>query len=89
MRSGNNIVALQRLEGRIGSTMLSEVVRGLISMTKGDKAHVYWEALAYRFSEFQKQELRKEAQKVPTKVRRLSFWLLMCLMLMYGVVLVY
>jgi hypothetical protein len=36
----------------------------------------------------QKQELRKEAQKVPPKVRRLSFALLICMMLMYGVVLV-
>jgi hypothetical protein len=89
MRSGNYQAALQRFEGRIGSTNLSEVVRGLISMTKGDETHVYWETLAIRFSELQKQELRKEAQKVPAKVRKLSFWLLMCLMLMYGVVLVY
>jgi hypothetical protein len=89
MRSGNQEVALQRFEGRIGSTNLSEVVRGLIAMSKGDKTHVYWETLAIRFSELQKQELRKEAQKVPAKVRRLSFWLLMCLMLIYGVVLIY
>jgi hypothetical protein len=89
MRSGNQEVALQRFEGRIGSTNLSEVVRGLIAMSKGDKTHVYWETLAIRFSELQKQELRKEAQKVPAKVRRLSFWLLMCLILIYGVVLIY
>ena len=35
----------------------------------------------------QKQNLRKEAQKVPPKVRKLSFCLLICMMLMYGVVL--
>lgn len=87
MRSGNYIAALQRFEGRIGSTNLSEVVRGLIEMTKGVDTKVYWETLAIRFSEMQKQELRKEAQKVPPKVRKLSFCLLVCMMLMYGVVL--
>jgi len=89
MRSGNYQAALQRFEGRIGSTNLSQVVRGLISMAKGDDTHVYWETLAIQFSELQKQELRKEAQKVPGKVRKLSFWMLMCLMLIYGVVLLY
>jgi Flp pilus assembly protein TadB len=88
MRTGNYQAALQRFEGRIGSTNLSEVVRGLIEMTKGVDTHVYWETLAIRFSEMQKQELRKEAQKVPPKVRRLSFALLICMMMMYGVVLV-
>ncbi|MCL1831749.1 MAG: secretion protein F [Oscillospiraceae bacterium] len=87
MRTGNYVAALQRFEGRIGSTNLSEVVRGLIETSKGVKTHVYWETLAVRFSEMQKQELRREAQKVPAKVRKLSFALLMCMMLMYGVVL--
>jgi Flp pilus assembly protein TadB len=89
MRSGNYQAALQRFEGRIGSTNLSQVVRGLIAMAKGDDTHVYWETLAIQFSELQKQELRKEAQKVPGKVRKLSFWMLICLMLIYGVVLLY
>ena len=87
MRTGNYEAALQRFEGRIGSTNLSEVVRGLIETSKGVKTNVYWETLALRFSEMQKQALRKEAQKVPPKVRRLSFCLLICMMLMYGVVL--
>lgn len=87
MRTGNYEAALQRFEGRIGSTSLSEVVRGLIEMTKGNDTHVYWETLALRFSEMQKQALRKEAQKVPPKVRKLSFCLLVCLMIIYGVVL--
>ncbi|MCL2637495.1 MAG: hypothetical protein FWD48_03910 [Oscillospiraceae bacterium] len=89
MRSGNYQAALQRFEGRIGSTNLSEVIRGLIEMVKGNKTNVYWETLAIRFSELQKQALRNEAQKVPPRVRKLSFSLLVCLMLIYGVVLVY
>jgi Flp pilus assembly protein TadB len=88
MRSGNYESALQRFEGRIGSTNLSEVVRGLIEVVKGVETQIYWETLAIRFSEMQKQQLRKEAQKVPQKVRKLSFSLLICMMLMYGVVLI-
>jgi len=87
MRTGNYEAALQRLEGRIGSTSLSEVVRGLIEMAKGVETHIYWETLAFRFSEAQKQNLRKEAQKVPPKVRKLSFCLLVCIILTYIAVL--
>jgi Flp pilus assembly protein TadB len=41
MRSGNYQAALQRFEGRIGSTSLSEVVRGLMEMANGVETHVY------------------------------------------------
>lgn len=87
MRTGNYEAALQRFEGRIGSSNLSEVVRGLIEMVKGNDTNIYWETLAFKFSEIQKQNLRKEANKVPGKVKRLSFFLLLCLMFTYIVVL--
>jgi pilus assembly protein TadC len=87
MRSSNYEAALQRLEGRVGSTSLSEVVRGLIEMVNSHDTHIYWETLGFRFSEMQKQALRKEAQKIPAKVRKLSFGLLMCIVMTYAVVL--
>jgi Flp pilus assembly protein TadB len=87
MRSGNYEAALQRLEARVGSSNLSEVVRGLIEMVKGNDTHIYWETLSFRFAEMQKQELRKMADKVPPKVRRLSFFLLLTIMAVYFVVL--
>ena len=87
MRTSSYKAALQRFEGRIGSTSLSEVVRGLIEMVDGNDTEIYWETIAFRFSEMQKQHLRKEAQKVPSKVRKLSFCMLACIMLMYVAVL--
>lgn len=87
MRTGNYEAAITRFEGRIGSTNLSEVCRGLIEMIRGSDTHVYWETLAIRFSELQKQQLREIAMKVPPKVHRLSFFLMMCMMLIYIVVL--
>ncbi len=87
MRTGNYEAAITRFEGRIGSTNLSEVCRGLIEMIRGSDTHVYWETLAIRFSELQKQQLREVALKVPPKVHRLSFFLMMCMMLIYILVL--
>lgn len=87
MRTGNYEAAITRFEGRIGSTNLSEVCRGFIQMIRGDDTHVYWETLSVRFSELQKQQLRSIALKIPPKVHRLSFFLMMCMMLLYIVVL--
>lgn len=87
MRTGNYEAAITRFEGRIGSTNLSEVCRGFIQMIRGDDTHVYWETLEIRFSELQKQQLRNIALKIPPKVHRLSFALMMCMMLLYVVVL--
>ncbi len=87
MRTGNYEAAITRFEGRIGSTNLSEVCRGLIEMIRGSDTHVYWETLAIRFSELQKQQLREVALKIPPKVHRLSFFLMMCMMLIYVLVL--
>lgn len=87
MRTGNYEAAITRFEGRIGSTNLSEVCRGFIQMIRGDDTSVYWETLAIRFSELQKQYLRNIALKIPPKVHRLSFFLMMGMMLLYVVVL--
>ncbi len=83
MRSGNHEVALTRLESRVGSSMLSDVVRGLISVINGSDTAVYWGTLVLRFSDFQRQTLKAEANKAPKRVRRLSMVLLVCFMLIY------
>lgn len=86
MRSGNYEAALVRLEARVGSSMLSDVIRGLIGVIRGDDTSVYWGTLTIRFSDHQRQMLKAEAAKAPKKVRRLSMALLICFMLIYIVV---
>lgn len=88
MRSGNEEAAVTRLEARVGSPMMSDVCRGLITLIHGDEAPVYWSSLAMKFSDIQRQRLRLEAQKIPKKVKRLSMCLLVCFMLIYVVVIV-
>ena len=86
MRSGNYEAALTRLESRVGSAMLSDVVRGLISVLRGDDTTVYWASLSIKFADIQRQLLKMQAQKVPSKVKRLSMVLLFCFMAVYLVV---
>jgi Flp pilus assembly protein TadB len=86
MRSGNYEAALTRFESRVGSSMLSDVTRGLIGVLRGDETEAYWTGLAVKFSDYQRQLLKQQAQKVPGKVKRLSMCLLFCFMLIYIVV---
>lgn len=88
MRSGNYEAAITRLEARVGSSMMSDVCRGLIGILRGDDTEMYWASLSIKFSDIQRQQLRLEAQKVPRRVRRLSMCLLLCFMLIYIVVIV-
>lgn len=86
MRSGNDEAALTRLEARVGSSALSDVVRGLIGILHGEDNGVYWANLSLKFSEAGRQNLRERAGKVPKRVRRLSLVLLGCFFLIYIVV---
>lgn len=89
MRSGNYEAAITRLESRVGSSQMSDVCRGLISIIRGDDTEMYWASLSIKFNDIQRQQLRMQAQKVPRKVKRLSMCLLLCFMLIYVVVIVF
>ena len=86
MKSGNYEDAIIRLESRVGSSMMSDVCRGLIGILRGDDNRMYWESLSLKFNDTARQQLRLKAQKVPRKVKRLSMCLLICFMLIYVVV---
>ena len=86
MKSGNYEAAITRMESRVGSSMMSDICRGLIGILRGDDTEMYWAALSITLADEQRQRLRLEAQKVPRKVNRLSMCLLVCFMLTYVVV---
>ena len=83
MRSGNVEVALTRLENRIGSTMMSDITRGLAALDRGDNNVVYWGQLVIKFADYQRQNLKQQANAVPRKVRRLSMALMFCFLMIY------
>ena len=88
MRSGNYEAAITRTEARVGTAMMSDVCRGLIAVIRGDDTVSYWTSLSVKFSDVQRQSLRRQAQKIPKKVNKLSICLLVCFMLIYVVVII-
>lgn len=88
MRSGNYETALTRFETRIQSPMLSDVIRGLISVIRGDDALVYFQLLAHDFKTLELERLKQEAAKRPGKIRKFSFLMLACMLLMYIVIII-
>lgn len=86
MKSGSYEAALSRFEARVGSTMLSDVVRGLLSVLRGDDGRVYFQMLSHDFKLLEIQKLKLLASKRPGKVRKYSFFMLGCFVLVYLVV---
>ena len=83
MRSSSYEAALTRFEARIGSAQLSDVVRGLISVIRGDDSTVYFKMLSHDFKLIELQRLKAKAAKIPPKIRVFSFVMLMLFLLTY------
>lgn len=83
MRSGGYEVALMRMEARLNSPQLSDVVRGLISVIRGDDGRVYFQMLSHDFKQAELRKLKAQAQKIPPKIRIFSMILLGCFLMTY------
>ena len=89
MRSSGYEAALTRLEARVNSSMLSDIVRGLISVLRGNDGRVYFQMLEHDLKQMELQRLKVEALKIPPKIRVFSFLMLLCFILTYIVVIGY
>ena len=89
MRSSNYEAALTRFEARLNSPMLSDAVRGLIGVVRGDDSAVYFQMLAHDFKQLELQRLKAKAQKIPPKIRVFSFAMLMCFLITYLAIICY
>ncbi|MCL2189154.1 MAG: secretion protein F [Defluviitaleaceae bacterium] len=83
MKSGSHETALTRFEARMGSSQLSDVVRGLIAVMRGDNGIVYFQMLAHDLKQLEIQKLKMIAMKRPGKIKKYSFYMLMCFLAMY------
>lgn len=83
MRTGNYEAALLRLEARVSSAMLSDIVRGLIGCIRGDDGVAYFRLLSHDMKQIEIQRLKKLAKERPPKIRRYSFLMLACMLLVY------
>lgn len=89
MRSSSYEAALTRFEARLNSAQLSDVVRGLIGVLRGDDSAVYFQMLVHDFKQIEIRRLKERAQKIPPKIRKYSFLMLMCFMISYLYIIVY
>lgn len=69
MRTGSPDRALSKLELRVGSTMMREVVLGLQSVLHGDDINAYFERLEHDLSQAEIQKLKMNNMQRPGKVR--------------------
>ncbi len=83
MRSSSYEAALTRFEARLNSPQLSDIVRGLVGVLRGDDSTVYFQMLVHDFKQIEIQRLKAKAQKIPPKIRKYSFLMLMCFMATY------
>lgn len=83
MRTGNYEEALIRMESRINSSLMSDISRGLISTIHGDSMDVFWDNLAAKCAELQKQKLKKKAAKIPRKIDKLSLVIMLSFILIF------
>lgn len=89
MRSSSYEAALVRFEARMGSAIISDIVRGLIGILRGDDGRMYFQMLSHDLKALELQRLKAKAAKIPPKIRVFSFVMLMCFMMTYIVIIVY
>lgn len=89
MRSSSYEAALVRFEARMGSATISDIVRGLIGVLRGDDGRMYFQMLSHDLKQVELQRLKAKAAKIPPKIRVFSFVMLMCFMLTYIVIIGY
>jgi len=87
MVTSNYENALLHFETRIGSPMLSDVVRGLVGVLRGDDQRMYFKMICFDMRQIEQNNLKKEAAKRPKKIQRYSMMMLICIMIIYLVVL--
>ena len=87
--SGSYEAALTRFEARFNSPLLSDVIRGLIGVLRGDNGVAYFQMLSHDMKQLELQRLKAQAMKIPPKIRVFSFLMLMCFLMTYLAIIVY
>lgn len=86
MRSSSYEAALTRFEARLNSPQLSDVVRGLIGVLRGDDGGMYFRMLAHDFKQLELRRLKALAEKIPPKIKVFSFVMMLCFIMTFLVI---
>lgn len=71
MKTGDFETALNRLTNRVNSVYLSETVRGLQSALRGNDTTGYFNTLSVKLWDNEKHRIKKNALKIPSRVKYL------------------
>lgn len=88
MKTGNYENALRNLEMRVPSIGLSEIIRGLLAVMRGDNQQSYFEMLEHDLTVKGKEELKRIAIKRPEKLKPVTAVLVLSFLAMYVYVLI-
>jgi len=88
MKTGNYENALIRFESRVGSPLLSDVLRGLVGTLRGEDQRMYFKMICFDMRQIEQNNLKKEVAKRPKKIQKYSMMMLICIIIIYLVVLV-
>lgn len=83
MKSSNYEAALVRFESRLSIGSVSDIVRGLIGVIRGDDMKSYFEMLSHDLDATELQALEDRAAKQPAKMKKYQFFILVAMVLMY------
>ncbi len=83
MGSGNYQSALTRFDTRVSSAILSQVIAGLQGVVNGDDGIAHFKMLSHDMKQMELTRLKKLAMERPPKIRKYSFFLLGCMLMMY------
>lgn len=83
MKTGNYEEALKHLDERVNSSDLSEIIRGLLAVMRGDNQQVYFEMLTKDLMVKEKENLKREAAKRPDKMHGVSVFMISCFLAMF------
>lgn len=86
MKSSNYEAALVRMEARVSLGTLSDIVRGLIGVIRGDDNGNYFQMLSHDLDLLELQRLENIAAKQPSKLKKYQFLIFACILLIYVVV---
>lgn len=76
MKTGSQEQALIHLESRVNTVMMSQTVRGLLAVIRGDNGVMHFAMLANDFKQQELQQLKMIAQKRPDKVKVFNYLIL-------------
>ena len=78
MKTGSYEIALLNFDNRVRLESLSQIIRGLIAVLKGDDQRVYFDMLVHDLSNAERERLKRLSLKRPSKLNSASAMVLVC-----------